>query len=109
MPTWVCFQGGEPLDQPDFVKSVIDALDDRFKVAIYTGYAYNLVKRRHSWLFSHPKIYMIKAGPFMQAKRVYNKFLATTNQQLFYKDAEKIWNPLDWTTMEVENLFKYFA
>jgi hypothetical protein len=100
LPSWVCFQGGEPLDQPAFLEAVIERLDPRFKVAIYTGYGATRSLIRHRGLLSRPSVRMFKAGPFIQARRVMGSFLATSNQELFVKTVE--WEPVRWQDMTMD-------
>jgi len=100
---WICFQGGEPLDQADFVRAIIEKLKPSFKVCIYSGYNMELVKRKHKALLSLPNVRMVKAGKFLLKKRIYNKFLATTNQRVILKhhiddslEQKTQWDELDW-------------
>lgn len=99
---WICFQGGEPLDQADFVRAIIEKLKPSFKVCIYSGYNMELVKRKHKALLALPNVRMIKAGKFLLKKRIYNKFLATTNQRVILKhksdssEGKTQWDELDW-------------
>jgi len=97
---WICFQGGEPLDQADFVRAIIEKLKPSFKVCIYSGYNMELVKRKHKALLALPNVRMIKAGKFLLKKRIYDKFLATTNQRVILKhkvgSEETQWDELDW-------------
>jgi len=98
---WICFQGGEPLDQADFVRAIIEKLKPSFKVCIYSGYNMELVKRKHKDLLALPNVRMVKAGKFLLKKRIYDKFLATTNQRVILKhqvdsDDKTQWDELDW-------------
>jgi len=96
---WICFQGGEPLDQADFVRAIIEQLKPSFKVCIYSGYNMELVKRKHKALLALPNVRMVKAGKFLLKKRIYDKFLATTNQRVILKHktgSETQWDELDW-------------
>jgi hypothetical protein len=100
LPEWVCFQGGEPMDQAKFVTSVVALLEPRFKVAIYTGYSTPRAFRRAPALLGTPSVQMLKAGPFIGARRVHGRFLATANQQLQLKGPDGCWRRLDWMNLD---------
>ena len=110
LPDWVCFQGGEPLDQSNFVQAVIARLHPHFRVAIYTGYIKRVVVNRHQNLLDMPRVLMLKAGQFMKRKRIYDKFLATTNQELFVKRAaDRRWERIAWFAGDGGRLSEIFA
>ncbi|KAJ3081006.1 hypothetical protein HK102_002644 [Quaeritorhiza haematococci] len=110
LPEWLCFQGGEPLDQSEFVEQLIKDVDGRFRISIYTGYSSRVVFRKHgSGLLANDNVRMLKCGKFMRERRVHGKFLATTNQQVFVKNAEGQWDEIDWVNVEnVETLGRRF-
>jgi organic radical activating enzyme len=109
LPEWICFQGGEPLDQLEFVINVVTLLDSRFNVAIYTGNnPQKTFKKIAPQLLAIPCVKMLKAGPFIQAKRVYGHFLATSNQELYSKNQNGDWIKIDWLNMNTDELCAVF-
>ena len=90
---WICFQGGEPFDQPLFLYNIIKRLNK--KVCIFTGYEFRIIKSKYKNILDLTNVIMIKAGKFILQKRIYNKFLATTNQKLFFKINNKF-EEFDW-------------
>ena len=103
LPGWICFQGGEPTDQAAFLESVVDQLDQRLRVALYTGRSYKAAQRRCPDLVNHHRVCMLKAGPFIKPKRVQGRFLATSNQELFVR-TKGDWMRLDWLALSSEAL-----
>jgi organic radical activating enzyme len=108
LPNWICFQGGEPLDQSEYVIQVIRLLDPRFHIAIYTGYNFNIAFKKYFALMDLPNVRMLKAGPYINVKRIHDKFLATSNQKLFVKTIN-VWEPVQWQDLTKQNLASIFT
>ena len=105
LPTWICFQGGEPLDQAPFVKKTIKLLDSRFSVALYTGYGRRVAFQNYPDILELPNVKMLKAGNFIKRQRVYDLFLATSNQELLYKPLNVCtWTKIDWKQLSVAKI-----
>lgn len=84
---WVCFQGGEPFDQPDFLYTIIKNI--KKNVCIFTGYSHNIVFHKYNQILDLPNVKMVKTGNYISSKKIQNKFLATTNQKVYLKQDEE--------------------
>ena len=92
MADYIVFIGGEPLQQINFVMEVINKLKYKYKFALYTGY--NKIPKKYIKILDY--LEFVKYGRYIEEKRVYGKMLATTNQKIFIKNNEYIWNELEW-------------
>jgi organic radical activating enzyme len=90
---WICFQGGEPFDQPDSLFKIISLLNKN--VAIYTGYSDLIVFRKFKHITSLKCVKFIKTGRYMKERTIKGKFLITSNQKVFVKRDDNFFE-FDW-------------
>ena len=103
LSTWICFKGKDLLEQTDFIINVIKLLEKRYKIAIYSGYVSEYIDNHYKLLLSIPEVQMLKLGPLIRSKQVYNKYLGSSNQELYLKKYNK-WYKINWLEMDIEKI-----
>ena len=79
----ITLHGGEPLDQANSVREIVDQLKKCEKtVVLFTGYTYQELNETQRWIWLNSDI--VISGRYDEAKRnIYLQFRGSTNQRVF--------------------------
>jgi anaerobic ribonucleoside-triphosphate reductase activating protein len=86
---WVCFLGGEPFYQPNFLFSLCSQISK--PIGIYTGYDYESVIVKFSHILSLPNVHFLKTGKFIPTLINDIEYPITSNQHIYLK-FNNCWN-----------------
>lgn len=91
---WVCFIGGEPFYQPQFLFEICHQIDK--PIGIYTGNDYNILIQHpiYQKIISLPNVLFLKTGRFIDELMNIDEYPITKNQQVRLKiDNEWVFIP----------------
>jgi anaerobic ribonucleoside-triphosphate reductase activating protein len=80
---WVCFLGGEPFYQPNFLFQLCKNISK--PIGIYTGYELDELIIKFPSILSLDNVKFIKTGRYMYNLTNINEFPITSNQKIFTK------------------------
>jgi anaerobic ribonucleoside-triphosphate reductase activating protein len=86
---WVCFLGGEPFFQSEFLYNLCYYI--KKPIGIYTGNDFDIVCQKYSDILSLPNVKFLKTGKYDQKLIVKNEFPITSNQHIYLKEND-IWS-----------------
>lgn len=93
---WVCFLGGEPFEQPEFLFNLCSNISK--PIGIYTGNTFDILTKKYSKIIELPNIKFLKTGKFMINLMNDIEFPITSNQMVFLKSNNK------WISSECRNI-----
>ena len=88
LATWVCFLGGEPFYQSDFLYHLCHQITK--PIGIYSGYDFNVLQNKYKHIIDLPNVKFLKAGKFMIHLLNDIEFPITSNQKVYLKK-ENTW------------------
>lgn len=80
---WVCFLGGEPLCQYDFLLNLCKQINK--PIGIYTGNTFSCISKKYPELLSIDNVKFIKSGQYISTLTKINEFPITSNQEIHLK------------------------
>lgn len=99
---WVCFLGGEPFYQHDFLFEICKKI---YKpIGIYTGYDFTKLTQRFSHIINIENVLFLKTGLFDVKNIIKNEFPITKNQEVYIK-YNNTWNKCNYRTIESVSSF----
>lgn len=103
---WVCFLGGEPFNQPEFLFNICQNINK--PIGLYTGNDFETLQKQYKKIIDLPNIKFLKTGRFMIDLMNDIEFPITSNQQVYLKK-EGCWSlcqfrEINLVTTEIKNL-----
>lgn len=97
---WVCFLGGEPFYQSEQLYKLCCSI--KKPIGIYSGHTFEYLQQNHANILDLPNVQFLKTGSFDIELLVPNKFPATTNQEIHFRDFG-VWNVCSQNTAFISN------
>lgn len=91
---WVCFLGGDPLFQSEFLYEICRNINK--PIGIYTGYDYDMVLQKFGHIILLPNVLFLKCGRYEKKLLTIEQFPITSNQKLYLKYSNE-WHQCPYT------------
>lgn len=98
---WVCFLGGEPFFQEEFLFSLCEKISK--PIGIYTGNNYDVVNSKYNKIIDLPNVKFLKTGMFDLELIKNNEFPITSNQHVYLKNNNKWTRCTERTISSISN------
>lgn len=85
--SWVCFLGGEPFNQPEFLFNICQNI--HLPVGIYTGNDFEELQNHYQKILDLQNVKFLKTGRFVMDLIKDIEFPITSNQKVYLKKNEK--------------------
>lgn len=89
LANWVCFLGGEPFYQPEFLYELCKNINR--PIGIYTGNDYKMLTKKYKQIIDIKNVKFLKTGRFDMKLIMENEFPITSNQHVYIKKNNE-WN-----------------
>lgn len=93
---WVCFLGGEPFFQYDFLLNLCKNINK--SIGIYTGNSIDTIFEKYPEILSLDNVKFIKTGKYIELLKCNNEFPITSNQMVYVKKNN------DWVLCHSRNI-----
>lgn len=84
---WVCFLGGEPFNQPEFLYNLCQSTNK--PIGIYTGNDFETLQNQYQKIINLPNVKFLKTGRFVIDLMKDIEFPITSNQKVYMKKENK--------------------
>lgn len=85
---WVCFLGGEPFFQENFLYDICKKISK--PIGIYTGNDFEITLHRYAHIIGLPNVKFLKTGKYIKELTCAGEFPITSNQKVYLKK-NNIW------------------
>lgn len=86
---WVCFLGGEPFFQYEFLYELCKNITK--PIGIYTGNNFDVICDKHMNILELPNVKFFKTGVYDENKIITGEFPITSNQRVYVKNIDDFW------------------